>query len=118
MKIIIAPDSFKASLSAIDAARAMTEGITRAAPDATCVMLPLADGGDGTVETLLRGITSVSIEEQDGHEHSDASGARLRSIRVTDPLGRDTLASYGLMADGHTAVIEMASASGLQYVDS
>ena len=118
MKIIIAPDSFKASLSAIDAARAMTEGITRAAPDTTCVMLPLADGGDGTVETLLRGITSASVEEQDGHKRSDASGARLRSIRVTDPLGRDTLASYGLMADGHTAVIEMASASGLQHVDS
>ena len=100
MKIVIAPDSFKGSLTALEAARAMEAGVLRACPDAQCVTVPMADGGEGTVRSMV-----------------DATGGRLVSARVTDPLGRSACAEYGILGDGHTAVIEMAAASGLQYVD-
>lgn len=100
MKIVIAPDSFKGSLTALEAARAMEAGVLRACPDAQCVTVPMADGGEGTVRSMV-----------------DATGGRLASARVTDPLGRSACAEYGILGDGHTAVIEMAAASGLQYVD-
>lgn len=97
MRVLIAPASFKGSLSATAAAEAMAEGATRAAVEGTLTLdlVPLADGGEGTVDAVRR-----------------ARGGWLRSARVRDPLGRPVAASYLLLDDG-TAVIEMAAASGL-----
>lgn len=100
MKIIIAPDSFKGSLTAKQAAHAMQEGILRAIPDAQCVCVPMADGGEGTVQSLV-----------------DATQGTLVEAQVSDPLGKSTTAVYGILSDGVTAVIEMAAASGIQYVN-
>lgn len=100
MKIVIAPDSFKGSLTASEAAQAIEAGILRVFNDAECVSVPMADGGEGTVRSLV-----------------DATGGRIVSVLVTDPLGRPTNAEYGILGDGRTAVIEMAAASGIQYVD-
>jgi glycerate kinase len=100
MKIILAPDSFKESLSAVEAARAMAAG-ARAATNgaATLLELPVADGGEGTVECLVA-----------------ATGGRRLTTRVTGPLGEPVEAAWGLLGDGRTAVIEMAAASGLPLV--
>lgn len=99
MKIIIAPDAFKESLSAPEAARAIETGLRRVLPDATLVRLPVADGGEGTVQTLV-----------------EATDGRLVQTTVTGPLGTPVTACYGLLGDGRTAVIEMAAASGLALV--
>ena len=96
MRIVIAPDSFKGSLSALEAARAMERGIRKVFPDAECDLLPLADGGEGTVDALV-----------------NATGGSLYAEDVHDPLGRPIKACWGLLGDGHTAVVEMAAASGL-----
>lgn len=100
MKIIIAPDSFKGSLSAQQAADAIKAGVLHAIPDAECVVVPMADGGEGTVRSLV-----------------DATGGVIVTARVTGPLGVPVDADYGILGDGRTAVIEMAAASGIQYVD-
>ncbi|MCI1831388.1 MAG: glycerate kinase [Bifidobacterium sp.] len=100
MKIIIAPDSFKGALTARQAADAIKRGVLRAMPTAHCVTVPMADGGEGTVQSLV-----------------DATGGRLVSARVTGPLGTPVTAIYGVLGNAHTAVIEMAAASGLQFVD-
>lgn len=99
MKIILAPDSFKGNLSAAEVAAAMEKGIKRVLPRARCVKIPMADGGEGTVRSLL-----------------DACGGRLVSCEVKGPLGRRAQACYGMLADNKTAVIEMAAASGLGLV--
>ena len=100
MKILLAPDSFKGSLSAAEAAEAMAEGIWRATPDTDCVLLPLADGGEGTTAALVT-----------------ATGGRLVPVTVTGPLGAPAEAAFGLLgADGQTAVVEMAAAAGLLLV--
>ncbi len=100
MKILLAPDSFKGSLSAAQAAAAMAAGVRRARPDAEIVLLPLADGGEGTVEALVL-----------------ATGGQRKTLRVTGPLGEPVEAMYGLLGpDGKTAVIEMAAAAGLPLV--
>ena len=99
MKVVIAPQAFKGSISALDAARAMAEGVARVLSDAEVVLVPVADGGDGTLETLV-----------------DGSGGVIRSARVTGPLGDELTASWGGMGDGLTAVIEMARTSGLALV--
>ena len=99
MKIVIAPDSFKGSIYAPEAARAMREGVLRVVPDAETVLVPVADGGDGTLETLVQ-----------------TSGGEVRSKRVTGPLGEPVEASWGAMGDGRTAVVEMARSSGLALV--
>ena len=99
MKIVIAPDSYKGSVYAPEAARAMREGVLRALPDAETVLVPVADGGDGTLETLV-----------------ETSGGQVRSSRVTGPLGEPVDASWGAMGDGRTAVVEMARSSGLALV--
>ena len=99
MKIVVAPDSFKGSVYAPEAARAMRDGVLRALPDAEVVMVPVADGGDGTLETLV-----------------ETSGGRIRSTLVTGPLGDPVDASWGAMGDGRTAVVEMARTSGLALV--
>ncbi len=100
MKIVVAPDSFKGSLSASEAAEAMAAGIRQVCPHAEIIFVPLADGGEGTVEALV----------------SATGGQRLTAI-VTGPLGEPVEATYGLLgSDGQTAVIEMAAAAGLPLV--
>jgi glycerate 2-kinase len=106
MKIVIAPDSFKESLTAIEAASAIEQGFRLIFPDADYVKVPLADGGEGTVQTLV-----------------DATRGNLTPMTVTGPLGLPVMAHYGFLGQGFhqgddyrlTAVIEMASASGLQH---
>ena len=99
MKIILAPDSFKGSLTSLEVAEAMEAGIKRALPDAECIRIPMADGGEGTVQSLL-----------------DAIGGDLISCSVKGPAGQRVEAAYGMLADGSKAVIEMAAASGLALV--
>ena len=99
MKIILAPDSFKGNLTALQVANALEEGIKRALPAAHCVKAPMADGGEGTVQSLV-----------------DATGGKFIRKRVTGPAGKPVTARYGLLADDATAVIEMAEASGLPLV--
>ena len=99
MKVIVAPQAFKGSLSGREAAKAIAEGVARADGSAEILLLPVADGGDGTVDTLV-----------------GATGGHLYSHRVTGPLGRPVKATWGVMGDGRTAVIEMALASGLALV--
>ena len=99
MKIVIAPDSYKGSIYASDAARAMEEGVLRVLPDAEVVLVPVADGGDGTLETLV-----------------ETSGGRIITSDVTGPLGETVSAQWGAMGDGVTAVAEMARTSGLALV--
>lgn len=99
MKIIIAPDSFKGSLSAPQAAMAIEAGIKRALPEANTVLVPVADGGEGTMESL---ITSTE--------------GRVVEVDVTGPMHMPVKAAYGILGDEVTCVIEMASASGLILV--
>ncbi len=99
MKIVIAPQAFKGSISALRAAEMMAEGVRRVCPDARTELAPVADGGDGTLETLV-----------------EASGGEVRSSEVTGPLGERRTAVWGAMGDGRTAVIEMARTSGLALV--
>ena len=97
MKIAIAIDSFKGSLSSIEAGNAAAEGIRRVISDAECIVRPLADGGEGTVEALAAGL-----------------GGELRKVQVTGPAGSSVVATYGIA--GTTAVIEMAQAAGITLV--
>ena len=95
MKAVIAIDSFKGSLSSLEAGKAAEEGIKRVFPEAETVIRPVADGGEGTVEALVSGLDGQFIE-----------------TNARDPLGRPIRAKYGILPD-NTAVIEMAAASGL-----
>ena len=97
MKIVFAIDSFKGSLSSVEAGNAAADGARRVFPDAECVVRPLADGGEGTVGTLVSGL-----------------GGELRKVRVTGPAGRPVEAVYGKV--GGTAVMEMAEAAGITLV--
>jgi glycerate 2-kinase len=99
MKIVIAPDSFKESMSAMEAACAIEKGFKQVFPDAEYVKVPMADGGEGTVRSLV-----------------DATGGEIRKETVTGPLGTAVEAFYGLTGDRKTAVIEMAAASGIHLV--
>lgn len=99
MKIVIAPQTYKGSISALDVARAMSEGVKRVVADAETVLVPVADGGDGTLETLV-----------------ETSNGEVHHIEVTGPLGERRAAQWGAMGDGLTAVIEMARTSGLALV--
>ena len=99
MKIVIAPDSWKESLSALDVARAIEDGFREIFPTAEYVCLPVADGGEGTVEAMVA-----------------ASGGRIINVTVRGPLGEPVAAFYGLSGDGKRAIIEMAAASGLERV--
>lgn len=96
MKVIVAPDSFKGSLTAIEAAEAMAAGIHDVGPDIRTVLLPAADGGEGTMRSLV-----------------DATNGRYVSVTVEDPLGRPICVTYGILGDGETCAIEIAEASGL-----
>lgn len=99
LKIIIAPDSFKGSLSAQDVCISLEAGIRRVFPDAVIMSIPMADGGEGTVQALV-----------------DATGGRIIEEEVTGPCGDMARAFYGILGDGNTAVVEMAAASGLPLV--
>lgn len=96
MKIIIAPDAFKGSLTANEAARAMEAGVRKVWPAAETIVRPVADGGEGTMETLV-----------------EATGGRFEEAVIHDPLRRPIRARYGILGDGQTAVVELAEASGL-----
>ena len=99
MKIVIAPDSYKESLSALEVASAIEAGFRDIFPDACYVKLPVADGGEGTVEAMVA-----------------ATQGSIVRLAVTGPLGAEVDAFYGLSGDEHTAFIEMAAASGLELV--
>ncbi|WP_300476036.1 glycerate kinase [Shewanella sp.] len=123
MKIVIAPDSFKESLSALEVANAIEQGLRQVIPDCDIVKIPVADGGEGTVQSMV-----------------DATGGSIVSLEVMGPLGHRVQAHYGILGDlsnsgsdndsdsrsnhgsatvpntGAIAVIEMASASGLHHV--
>ena len=96
MKILVAPQEFKGSISALSASEAAKNGILRVFPDAEVVLCPVADGGDGTLETLV-----------------EVSGGEVRTCSVQNPIGETIQAQWGAMGDGVTAVIEMARTSGL-----
>lgn len=100
MRILIMPDSFKGSLSAVQAARAMARGVRAVFPDAALELLPVADGGEGTVETLV-----------------EATGGVIHHSTVRGPLGEPVRAAWGVLGDGRTAVIEMAAAAGLTLLE-
>ncbi|PSU44667.1 glycerate kinase [Photobacterium frigidiphilum] len=99
MKIVIAPDSYKESLTAMEVATAIEVGFRQVMPNAEYHKLPMADGGEGTVQSLV-----------------DATDGTIIEHTVTGPLGEQVKGFYGLMGDGKTAIIEMAAASGLHLV--
>ena len=101
MKIIIAPDSFKGSLSAKQVASCIQDGLKISFPQADYEVIPMADGGEGTMQALV-----------------DATNGQIFSKKVRNPLGLVTDAKFGILGDQETAVIEMAQASGLQYVNT
>ena len=100
MKIALAPDSFKGSMSALEVCRAMQSGARRVFPDAEIIALPLSDGGEGTLDVVLAG-----------------AGGIVKTQRVRGPLGEPVEARWGILPDGR-AIIEMAQASGLHLVES
>ena len=100
MKIVISPQSFKGSLSAMEVAIAMREGALKVFPNANIVLCPVADGGDGTLETLV-----------------DISGGEIHQSSVHNPIGELINAEWGAMGDASTAVIEMARSSGLALLN-
>ena len=99
MRILLAPDKFKGSLTAPEVCSAMTEGIRLAHPSAQIVAVPMADGGEGTAEVLTQ-----------------ATHGNWHTAAVQNPLGQPVLAGYGISGDGQTAFIEMAQASGLRLL--
>lgn len=99
MKIVIAPDSFKESLSAMQVAEAIEQGFREIYPNAEYIKLPMADGGEGTVESMVA-----------------ATHGQIIPVTVTGPLGLPVEAFFGITGDGETAIIEMAAASGLHLV--
>lgn len=100
MKIVVAPDSFKGSFSALEVSNAIEKGIRKIYKDANIIKIPVADGGEGTVDALVLG-----------------TNGRYEELEVVGPLGEKTLAKYGII-DGNIAVIEMAEASGLTLVEN
>jgi glycerate kinase len=99
MTFLLAPDSFKESMTAKEACEAMERGIKKVFQNAKCIHVPMADGGEGTMQALV-----------------DATGGKVYKTIVKGPLGNEVEASYGILGDGKTAVLEMASASGIHLV--
>ncbi|MFY4776569.1 glycerate kinase [Metabacillus sp. RGM 3146] len=99
MVIVLAPDSFKESMTAKEACEAMERGIKKVNPQITCLKIPMADGGEGTMQSLV-----------------DATAGVIHKIKVIGPLGNKVEAHYGILGDGETGIIEMASASGIHLV--
>lgn len=99
--IVLVPDSFKESMTAKEVCEAMERGIRKANSQIRCIHVPMADGGEGTMQSLV-----------------DATGGRVYSKEVVGPLGNNVVAEYGILGNGEIGVIEMASASGIHLVDS
>lgn len=99
MKVVIAPDSYKGSLSALDVAQCIETGIKNYNNTIEVIKVPMADGGEGTVQTLI-----------------DAIGGKIINLKVCDPLLREIEAYYGILGDNNTAIIEIAAASGLELL--
>ena len=99
MKIVTAIDSFKGSMTSMEAGQAAAEGIQRVDVDAEVIVRPLADGGEGTVEALVSGMNGT-----------------LQKVQVTGPLGEPVICEYGIIENTKTAVIEMAGAAGITLV--
>ena len=99
MKVVVAIDSLKGSLSSLEAGHAIKNGILKAIPDANVLVRPVADGGEGTVEALTLGM-----------------GGRLETIEVTGPLGKPVSCIYGIIDESKTAIIEMSGAAGITLV--
>ena len=99
MKVVVAPDSWKDCLPAVRVAEAMARGVRAAVPGAVVVSKPMADGGQGTVEAMVL-----------------ATGGRVVTRNVTGPLGAPVAATFGVLGDNKTAVVEMAAAAGLELV--
>ena len=100
-RILIAPNAFKHSLSATEAALALQEGFLHSRLDCSCVCFPVGDGGDGTGELMIQ-----------------TKAGQRQTASVEDPFGREITASFGLVSSGETAIIELANASGIQLVRS
>ncbi|MDO5517778.1 MAG: glycerate kinase [Clostridium sp.] len=101
LTILLAPDSFKESMTAKEACQAMEEGIKKADPSIKCIHVPMADGGEGTMQSLV-----------------DATGGKVYTAEVVGPLGEKINAQYGILGDGEIGILEMASASGIELVPS
>lgn len=99
MKVVVAIDSLKGSLSSVMAGNTIKQGIQNVIPNANVVVKPLADGGEGTTEALVSGMNG-----------------KLQEINVLGPLGKEIKSSYGIIEESNTAIIEMASASGITLV--
>lgn len=99
MRVVLALDSFKGSLSSTEVCNALGEGISKELPESEIVKIPMADGGEGTVEALIQ-----------------ATGGRIIECIVTGPVGRPVRSHFGVLGDGETGVIEMAAASGLPLI--
>lgn len=100
VKIVIAADSFKGCLSSVEAGKEIAAGVREVLPSAETLIIPLADGGEGTMEALV-----------------DATEGTVHALEVTGPLGERVTAAYGMLGDGRTAAIEVASACGLPLVE-
>jgi glycerate kinase len=101
MNIVVAADSFKGTLTSREAGNAIADGIHRVLPDARVMVLPVADGGEGTVEAFL-----------------EARGGTRRCVTVMGPLGEPVGAEFAILAGGKQAVLEMAAASGITLLES
>ena len=97
--ILLAPDSFKESMTAKEACEAMEKGIKKVNKDINCIQVPMADGGEGTMQSLV-----------------DATDGKIYKLKVVGPLGNEVESEYGILGDGETGIIEMASASGIALV--
>ncbi|MDM5335120.1 glycerate kinase [Ureibacillus composti] len=100
MKVVISPDSFKGTLTALEAAQAIEQGIKQVNSEIETVLLPVADGGEGTMDALVL-----------------ATNGHIVKTSVLDPVGREIEASFGVLGNQSTCVIEMASASGIALLD-
>ena len=100
-KIVIAPDSFKGTMSSIQVCESIEAGIKKARQDLAIVKAPIADGGEGTVDSFLTAIGGNKIK-----------------VKVKDPLFREIDSFYGILSDQETAIIEMAASSGLPLVEN
>ena len=99
MKVVVAIDSLKGSLSSIEAGEAIKSGVLKVMPEAEVCVRPLADGGEGTVEALALGM-----------------GGKLESVEVTGPLGKKVNCAYGILEESKTAIMEMSGAAGITLV--
>ena len=96
MKVVVAIDSLKGSLSSLEAGEAIKNGVQNVMPDAVVDVRPLADGGEGTVEALALGM-----------------GGELKTVEVTGPLGEKVNCLYGILEESKTAIVEMSGAAGI-----